>query len=204
MVNYSVGPELQVLGPGIGYGILAGIGAVFTVVMILTTKVQNRYSVHSTKESEEFNTASRDVKPGLIVAGIVSAWTWSATLLTSCTFAYIFGISGPMWYAALGSSQVLTFSLFSLKVKRETPGAHTFPEIVLARHGKVAHAVYLVYGWVTNLCKSRTSRSQGHADLQIVVGATLVVGGSQVLAGLSGVNVYAACFIVSLSIPFAL
>jgi len=31
----------------------------------------------------------------------------------------------------------------------------------------------------------------------IVVGATLVLGGSQVLAGLSGVNVYAACFIVS-------
>jgi hypothetical protein len=30
-----------------------------------------------------------------------------------------------------------------------------------------------------------------------VVGATLVLGGSQVLAGLSGVNVYAACFIVS-------
>lgn len=29
-----------------------------------------------------------------------------------------------------------------------------------------------------------------------VVGACLVLGGAQVLAGLSGVNVYAACFIV--------
>jgi len=135
MSTYSVGPELKVLGPGVGYGIIAGIGAVFSVVMLLTTKFQNRYFAFSTKQSEEFNTASRNVKPGLIVAGIVSAWTWSATLLTSSTFAYIFGISGPMWYAALGSSQVIMFAMLSLRVKRDVPGAHTFPEIVLARHG---------------------------------------------------------------------
>ncbi|CAK7198621.1 urea permease [Sporothrix eucalyptigena] len=180
----DIGKDLQVLGPGVGYGILAGIGAVFTIVMIATTQFQNRYSQYSSKQSEEFNTASRSVKPGLIVAGIVSSWTWSATLLTSSTFAYAYGISGPMWYAALGSSQVLLFSMLSLMVKRDLPGAHTFPEIVLARHGPVAHAIYLVFGCVTNM----------------FVGATLVLGGAQVVAGLSGVNVYAACFIIPLAV----
>ncbi|CAK7212072.1 urea permease [Sporothrix bragantina] len=180
----AVGKELQVLGPGVGYGILAGIGAVFTLIMIATTQFQNRYSQFSSKQSEEFNTASRSVKPGLIVAGIVSSWTWSATLLTSSTFAYAYGISGPMWYAALGSSQVLLFSMLSLMVKRDLPGAHTFPEIVLARHGPVAHAIYMVFGWATNM----------------FVGATLVLGGAQVVAGLSGVNVYAACFIIPLAV----
>lgn len=155
MSSFSVGKDLQVLSPGVGYGILAGIGAVFTLVMIATTQFQNRYSQFSSKQSEEFNTASRSVKPGLIVAGIVSSWTWSATLLTSSTFAYAYGISGPMWYAALGSSQVLLFSMLSLMVKRDLPGAHTFPEIVLARHGPVAHAIYLVFGCVTNMCKCR-------------------------------------------------
>jgi len=154
MSTYSVGPELQVLSPGVGYGILAGIGAVFTIIMIGTAQFQNRYSDYKTKESEEFNTASRSVKPGMIVAGIVSSWTWSATLLTSATFAYSYGISGPMWYAALGSSQVLVFSMLSLMVKKDTPGAHTFPEIVLSRHGPVAHMVYLIFGWMTNMCKS--------------------------------------------------
>lgn len=143
MTNYSVGPELKVLGLGVGYGIIAGIGGVFCLIMILTTKFQNRYFAFSTKQSEEFNTASRNVKPGLIVAGIVSAWTWSATLLTSSTFAYAFGISGPMWYAALGSSQVIMFAMLSLRVKRDVPGAHTFPEIVLARHGKGMSVVVL-------------------------------------------------------------
>lgn len=176
MSTYSVGPELQVLSPGVGYGIIAGIGAVFSLVMILTTRFQNKYFAFSTKQSEEFNTASRNVKPGLIVAGIVSAWTWSATLLTSSTFAYGFGISGPMWYAALGSSQVILFALLSLRVKRDVPGAHTFPEIVLARHGHgtlcflwvcqhdgstyislVAHGIFTFFGWVVNMCQCSTS-----------------------------------------------
>lgn len=152
-MSHTAGNELQVLSPGVGYGILVGIGAVFTLVMIATTAFQNKYSQYSSKQSEEFNTASRSVKPGLIVAGIVSSWTWSATLLTSSTFAYSYGISGAMWYAALGASQVLVFSLLSLMVKRDLPGAHTFPEIVLARHGPVAHIIYLVFGWATNMCK---------------------------------------------------
>lgn len=107
------------------------------------TYVQNRYTAYSTKQAEEFNTASRSVKPGLIASGIVSSWTWSATLLTSCTFAYSYGICGPMWYAAMGTWQVLLFALIAIKIKATTPGAHTFPEIILSRHGRVAHITYL-------------------------------------------------------------
>lgn len=51
---------------------------------------------------------------------------------------------------------------------------------MLSRHGKVAHAVYLFFGLATNM----------------LVGACLVLGGSQVVSALSGVNVYAACFLI--------
>ena len=60
--------------------------------------------------------------------------------------------------------------------------AHTFPEIIMARHGKVAHATYLFNGLATNM----------------LVGASLVLGGSQVVAALSGMNVYAANFLIPL------
>ncbi|KFY89834.1 hypothetical protein V500_05454 [Pseudogymnoascus sp. VKM F-4518 (FW-2643)] len=180
----QTGPGLEVLSQGVGYGIIAGIGVIFTLIMMLTTYIQNRYTSHSTRQSEEFNTASRSVKPGMIAAGVVSSWTWSATLLTSCTIAYLYGISGGMWYAAMGSSQVLLFSLLSLSIKRNTPGAHTFPEIVLSRHGKIAHAVYLFFGWATNM----------------LVSACLVLGGSQVVGALSGISVYAACFIIPICV----
>jgi Na+/proline symporter len=149
---------------------------------MVITLLQNRYTAYSTKRSEEFNTASRSVKPGLIAAGIVSSWTWSSTLLTSSTFAYSYGIGGPMWYAAMGSSQILLFSLIAIKIKTNAPGAHTFPEIILAHHGRWNHLTYLFFAWATNL----------------LVGACLVLGGSQVVAALSGMNVYAACFLIPL------
>ena len=63
----------------------------------MADQAQNRYTRFSTKTSEEFNTASRSVKPGLIASGIVSAWTWAATLLQSSTVAYDYGVAGPFW-----------------------------------------------------------------------------------------------------------
>ena len=85
-------------------------------------------------------------------------------LLTSSTFAYSYGICGPMWYGATGSFQILLFAIIAIRIKANAPGAHTFPEIVLARHGKVAHITYLFNGLATNM----------------LVGACLVLGGSQV------------------------
>lgn len=87
-----------------------------------------------------------------------------------------------MWYGAMGTWQILLFALIAIKIKANAPGAHTFPEIILSRHGKIAHVTYLFYGWATNM----------------LVGACLVLGGSQVVAALSGVNVYAACFLIPL------
>ncbi|KAF4549849.1 Urea active transporter-like protein [Elsinoe fawcettii] len=172
----------QVLSPGFGYGIVIGIGAFFALMMIGLTYLQNRYTLYSTGQSEEFNTASRSVKPGLIAAGIVSSWTWSATLLTSSTFAYSYGIDGPMWYGAMGTLQILLFALIAIKIKANAPRAHTFPEIVLSRHGTLAHVTYLWNGFATNL----------------LVGACLNLGGSQVVGALTGMNVYAACFLIPL------
>lgn len=83
-------------------------------------------------------------------------------------------------YGACGAFQIFLFALIAVKIKANAPGAHTFPEIVLARHGKVAHITYLFNGLATNM----------------LVGACLVLGGSQVVAALSGMNVYAACFLI--------
>ncbi|KAE9963292.1 hypothetical protein EG327_001547 [Venturia inaequalis] len=137
---------LQVLSPGVGYGIVIGIGGVFAVLMLCVTWLQNRYTSFSSHESEEFNTASRNIKPGLIASGIVSSWTWSTTLLTSSTFSYKYGVCGGMWYAANGCLQIMLFSLIAIKIKSNTPGAHTFAEIILSKHGKIAHVTGGNYG----------------------------------------------------------
>jgi hypothetical protein len=104
-----------ILPEAAGYGVVVGIGFFFAVLMVfisfiqvgarlagrtlndVTNALKNKYTQYSTKTSEEFNTASRSVKPGLIASGVVSAWTWAATLLQSSSVAYDYGIAGPFW-----------------------------------------------------------------------------------------------------------
>ena len=85
-----------------------------------------------------------------------------------------------MWYAANGTLQILLFGLIAIKIKSHAPGAHTFPEILLSRNGYTAHLTYWFFGLATNM----------------LVGACLVLGGAQVLGAISGVSVYAACWII--------
>ena len=93
--------SLQPLPVGVGYGVVVGIGFFFAAVMCGISYIQNRFTRFSTKTSEEFTSASRNVKPGLIASGIVSAWTWAATLLQSSTVAYEYGVAGPFWVREL-------------------------------------------------------------------------------------------------------
>eukprot|EP00966_Prymnesium_polylepis_P211615 4900466-Prymnesium_polylepis.1 len=86
--------------------------------------------------SEHFNTAGRNVKTGLTASVIVSQWTWAATLLQSSNQAWLYGISGPFWYAAGASIQVLLFGVLAIEVKRKASNAHTFLEMVDVRWGK--------------------------------------------------------------------
>ncbi len=55
----------------------SGIGLFFSVFMLGLTAIQARYTPFSPKNSEEFSSASRSVKPGLIASGIVSAVRYS-------------------------------------------------------------------------------------------------------------------------------
>ena len=87
-----------------------GVGFFFTFMMMGLSWIQNRYSRFDTKTSEEFNTASRSVKPGLIAAGIVSAWTWAATLLQSATVGYRYGVAGNRPTVAVLSNHLLTLN----------------------------------------------------------------------------------------------
>jgi Na+/proline symporter len=161
-------------------GVVVGIGFFFAFLMMGISYLQNRYTKYSTHQSEEFNTASRSVKPGLIASGIVSAWTWAATLLQSSTVAYQYGVAGPFWYAAGATVQILMFSILACKVKQNAPRCHTYLEIIKARYGTVAHLVFMVFAFVTN----------------ILVGSQLLLGGSAVVTSLTGMPVYAAVFLI--------
>ncbi|KAF9541126.1 hypothetical protein EC957_003368 [Mortierella hygrophila] len=172
-----------ILSQGLGYGIVLGFGLVFAALMTLITMIQKRF-LGEKIDSEEYMAAGRNVKTGLVASAVVSSWTWAATLLQSSSVAYKYGISGPFWYASGASVQVLLFSVLAIELKRKCPNAHTFLEIISIRYGRHAHFVFLFFGLLTN----------------IIVSAMLLLGGSAVVTALTGMNTYAACFLLPLGV----
>ena len=178
--GFAVG---EALPEWIGWAIVVGLGAVFAVIITAEVKIEEKYlGVHQT--SEMFNTAGRTIKTGLTAAAIVSAWTWAATLLQSSTVAYQYGISGPFWYAAGASIQVLLFGILAIELKRKAPNAHTFLEIIRARFGNGSHKVFLVFALMTNM----------------IVTAMLLLGGSAVVNGLTGMDISIAAFLIPIGV----
>ncbi|KAG2004698.1 urea transporter, variant 2 [Coprinopsis cinerea AmutBmut pab1-1] len=160
------------------------MGLFFSAFMILLTAIQARYTGFSPKDSEEFTSASRSIKPGLIASGIVSAWTWAATLLQSSAVAYKYGLSGPWWYGAGATVQILLFAMLAAKLKLNAPYAHTWLEIVGARWGRTAHLVFMFFGLATCL----------------IVSSMLILGGSATVTDLTGMHTIAACFLIPLGV----
>ncbi|KAL3738562.1 hypothetical protein ACJRO7_020003 [Eucalyptus globulus] len=72
----------------------------------------------------------------------------------------------------------------AIEIKRKAPHAHTVCEIVRARWGTAAHIVFLVFCFMTN----------------IIVTAMLLLGGSAVVNALTGMNIYAASFLIPLGV----
>ena len=173
----------EALPEWIGWAIVVGLGAVFAVIITIEVKIEEKY-LGLNQTSEMFNTAGRTIKTGLTAAAIVSAWTWAATLLQSSTVAYQYGISGPFWYAAGASIQVLLFGILAIELKRKAPNAHTFLEIIRARYGNGSHKVFLVFALMTNM----------------IVTAMLLLGGSAVVNGLTGMDISLAALLIPVGV----
>merc|ERR1719171_2600847 len=130
---------------GEGYGLLFGFGIGLTLLTVLLTFIERKFS-GSASTSEHFNTAGRSVKTGLTGSVIVSQWTWAATLLQSSNVAWNYGITGPFWYAAGATVQILLFGILAIEVKRRAPTTHTVCEMVDVRWGTTAHITFFIFG----------------------------------------------------------
>lgn len=174
----------RVLTQSTGYGIVIGLGAAFAVMMLAFTRLQKRFTRFSASNAAEFATASRSIKPGLICCGIVSSWTWSATLLQSSVATYTDGLSAAWWYGVGGTIQIVAFSALAAKIKMNANGATTFLQIAKARYGAPTHLLFTFYNLVC---------------AHIVTGS-LILGASATINALTGMDIYACNFLLPIGI----
>ncbi|KAM0334469.1 hypothetical protein ACHAQA_001497 [Verticillium albo-atrum] len=155
-----------ILHQGVGYGLIVGLSVLFAVFMIAITWSLKRYNSER-QTSEMFTTAGRTLKSGLVASSVVST-----------------GVSGPFWYAAGATVQIILFATLAIELKRKAPNAHTFLEVVRARYGAVTHCVFIVFCCFTN----------------ILVTAMLLTGGAAVIENLTGAPTAATVFIFPLGV----
>ncbi|KAF5615599.1 Na+ solute symporter [Fusarium tjaetaba] len=129
---------------GVGYALILGIGSLFTIGMSIVSWGLSRFFAER-QTSEMFMTGKRSVKTGLTASAVVSSWTIAATLLTSSTVGYTQGISGPFWYGAGATVQILLYSVGAIEIKRKAPNCHTLLEFTRKRYGPVGHLTLAFY-----------------------------------------------------------
>jgi urea-proton symporter len=99
--------------------VVVGLGILFAGGMMLVTEIMKRRG--NILNGEEFTVAKRSLGTGLTAAGVISSWTWSVTLLSSCTVAYEYGVAGSFFYAACNSTQIMVFSNLAIVCSRRNP-----------------------------------------------------------------------------------
>merc|ERR1719386_363487 len=167
------------LSEGVGWLVVVGFGAFFTLFTVFLSRYEYK-TLGTTQSSEQFNTAGRNVGPGLTAAVIVSQWTWAATLLMSSNMGWRVGISGPFWYASGATIQILLFAILAIQVKRRASHMHTFMEVIKARFGTWPHCIMMCFALAANC----------------IVTAMLLLGGSATIEDLTGVPKLWAAFTI--------
>ena len=166
------------------YYIIAAFGVIFFVFSLLWWKIIKKVPYHNT--AEWFLSAGRNMNGGIVTASIVSTWTWAATIMVSSKMGYIYGISGPYWYAAGATIPIILFCFIAVYIKKLTPQLHTFPEFILHRYDKKNHLVMIAISLFA--CT--------------IVTTMVILGGALALNVLTGVNVKIAVLVIPLAFCF--
>ncbi|EST05562.1 Sodium/solute symporter [Kalmanozyma brasiliensis GHG001] len=171
------------LSQGAGYGVVIGLGALFAIVVVGISRSLVRYAGIS-RDAEEFSVARRSLGTGLTAAAVISSWTWSTTLLSSVSTAYNYGVAGAMLYASGNCTQIVLFSTLAIQLKRRAPSVHTYLELVRIRFGTLPHFTYIFFALATN----------------ILVCSSVLLGGAAAINSITGMNTYAALFLLPASV----
>ncbi|KAF2799062.1 hypothetical protein K505DRAFT_231849 [Melanomma pulvis-pyrius CBS 109.77] len=172
--------EFTLLSQGVGYGVVIGLGAFFAIIILLAVKIQKDYLSEDSGKSEMFLVANRTVGTGLTCSAVFSSWMWINETVFSCIMCYYYGIAAPMWFGTGLSFQIAVMALLGVLVKIRAPNAHTSLEIVRRRYASFGHIVFIVLNLINNILGC----------------ATMIVTGSQLVNGITGVHIAAATILI--------
>lgn len=146
--NYDNSPPL--LSSWTSYLIIIGFSTFFALMALTLSWIEKKFSGVETN-TEQFSTAGRSLKPGLIAVDIVSHWTWPGNILGPAYWCYALGIAGLLTWTSTGVVSLWIFAAVSIEFKIRAPKAHTMLELIKIRFGVPGHVVYFIYSVSVNI-----------------------------------------------------
>ncbi|CAI9726046.1 urea-proton symporter DUR3-like [Octopus vulgaris] len=181
---------------------LLGFGG-FSVILAILYNAVRKYIYHDEHNLDTTFDAGGNVSLSLTAVTVASQLFWPGDILQSATLATKNGIAGPFWYAVGVMINILIFPILSVHFKTRAPGAKTYLQVMYARYGRAAHAVFCVFALMTNLIITIGVILAGQATIKsltkdasdefsIIIMATLF--GSYSLIGGLGTTFYVSYF----------
>lgn len=181
MSDSSDSTPVLILGKASGYGILIGVGALFAIGMILTTKLLSRYLHEDSNSTEYFTVANRNIGKWLMASSTYSSWTWATEFLFVNYAVYSYGIQSSFYYSAGLCIQMCLMNLIGIHCKKKVPTAHTSLEIIELRYGKTAHVLFVFLCLVTNLLSCCTMIVGAAGAISIIAGNLHIVASTMLI-----------------------
>lgn len=184
------------------YGLLIGLGILFCGVILVSVKIQKAYLAEDSGKTEMFMVANRSVGKGLTASAVFSSWMWINETVFSAAQCYRFGLAVPFvsliltaccrslksmltiaqWWSTGLCLQIALMAALGVLAKIRVPYAHTSLEIVRMRYGRVGHILFIVLNLSCNIFGC----------------ASMILTGSQLIYGVSGMHFVAATFLIPL------
>ncbi|KAJ9132246.1 Urea active transporter [Pleurostoma richardsiae] len=185
MSQLSLGTHGVTLVPqATGYGLLIGLGVAFCGVILAAVKIQRAYLAEDSATSEMFMVANRSVGTGLTASAVFSSWMWINETVFAAAMCYRYGLAVPLWWASGLCFQIALMAALGVLAKIRVPYAHTSLEIIRMRYGKIGHLVFIVLNITNNVFGC----------------ASMILTGSQVIFGISGMHFVAATILIPLGV----
>ncbi|KAJ9193482.1 hypothetical protein DTO164E3_7881 [Paecilomyces variotii] len=184
-MSAQLGAEgLQLIPQGTAYGLLIGLGVLFCAVILVAIKIQKAYLSEDSGTSEMFMVANRSVGTGLTASAVFSSWMWINETVLAAAMCYRYGLAVPLWWGSGLCFQIALMAALGVMAKIKVPYARTSLEIIRMRYGKIGHIIFIILNLTNNVFGC----------------ASMILTGSQLIYGVSGMNFVAATILIPLGV----
>ena len=127
------------------------------------------------KDRSEFLVAGRSLGVWPAALSIAASWIWAPALFVASQKAYDQGLPGAFWFTFPNVLSLVFFAPLAFRLRKLFPAGFTLPQLMLRRHGRAVHVLYLIQFFGLQICSFAVQILAGAVLIQSLTGLPFVV-----------------------------